>query len=86
MKRRGYNQAKQDENLAAEILDVCLVEALQKQEKQKICELDTTGKTADETLNEVLAVLNGKKQCYVGTVNWMGLLEREGKLDEYLKT
>ena len=86
MKRRNYSQAKQDENLAAEILDVCLVEALQKQEKQKICELDVTGKTADETLTEVLAVLNGKKQCYVGTVDWMGLLEREGKLDEYLKT
>jgi adenylate kinase len=86
MKRRNYSQAKQDENLTAEILDICLVEALQKQEKQKICELDTTGKTAEETLNEVLAVLNGKKQCYVGTVDWMSLLEREGKLDEYLKT
>jgi adenylate kinase len=86
MKRRGYTQAKQDENLAAEILDVCLVEALRKQEKQKICELDITEKTADDTLSEVLNVLDGKKQCFVGAVDWMGLLERQGKLDEYLKT
>ena len=86
MRRRSYTQAKQDENLAAEILDVCLVEALQKQEKQKICELDITEKTADDTLSEVLNVLAGKKQCFVGSVDWMGLLERAGKLDEYLKT
>ncbi len=86
MQKRGYNQAKQDENLSAEILDVCLVEALQKQDKQKICELDITGKTVEDTLSEVIAVLDGKRPCYVGTVDWMGLLEREGKLDEYLKT
>jgi adenylate kinase len=86
MRKRGYNKSKQDENLAAEILDVCLVEALQKQEKQKICELDVTEKTVSETLAEVLEVLEGKKRCYVGTIDWIGVLEREGKLDEYLKT
>jgi adenylate kinase len=86
MKQLGYNAAKKDENLAAEILDVCLVEALQKQAKEKICELDITGKTVEETLSEVLAVLDHKKKCYVGVVDWLGLLEREGKLDEYLKT
>jgi adenylate kinase len=86
MQKRGYSQSKQDENLAAEILDVCLVEALQKQEKEKVCEFDVTGKTVEDELAEVLAVLEGKKKCYVGGVDWLGLLEREGKLDEYLKT
>jgi adenylate kinase len=86
MRKRGYSESKQDENLAAEILDVCLVEALQKQEKQTICELDVTGKTVGETFAEVLEVLEGKKGCYFGTVDWIGVLEREGKLDEYLKT
>jgi adenylate kinase len=86
MKKRGYSQPKQDENLAAEILDVCLVEALQKQEKTKICELNATGKTVENTLSEVLAVLEGKTKCNVGCVDWLGMLEQEGKLDEYLKT
>ncbi len=86
MQKRGYNQRKQDENLAAEILDICLVEAMQKQEKEKVCELDITDKTVEDTLTDVLAVLSGKKSCSVGGVDWLGLLEREGKLDEYLKT
>ncbi len=86
MRKRGYSEAKQKENLAAEILDVCLVEALQEQENEKVCELDITNKTVQEALTEVLAVLEGKKKCYAGHVDWLGLLEEEGKLDEYLKT
>ncbi|MCW4019509.1 MAG: adenylate kinase family protein [Candidatus Bathyarchaeota archaeon] len=85
MQQRGYSQAKLQENLEAEILDVCLVEALQKQDKTRVCELDTTNKTPEEILREVLTVLNGKKPCFSGFVDWLGLLEREGKIDEYLK-
>ena len=86
MRKRRYSKCKHDENLSAEILDVCLVEALQKQERSKVCELDVTGKKVEDTLSEVLDVLEGRKQCYVGIVDWLGTLEREGKLDDYLKT
>jgi adenylate kinase len=85
MKKRGYSEPKQNENLSAEILDVCLVEAIRTQ-KGKVCGLDVTGKTVEDTLDRVLAVLDGKRQCSVGCVDWLGMLEREGKLDEYLKT
>ena len=44
MRNRGYTERKQEENLAAEILDVCLVEALRKQDKPNVCELNITGK------------------------------------------
>jgi adenylate kinase len=84
MQKRGYTQQKQSENLSAEILDVCLVEALQKYPEEKICELNITNKTIDETLTEVLNVLEGKQKCNIGTVDWLGMLEREGKTDEYL--
>lgn len=86
MQKRGYNPAKQSENLEAEILDVCLVEAMRKQEKARVCELNVTGKPAEEVLHEVLAVLDGKKLCFSGFVDWLGTLEREGTLDQYLKT
>ena len=85
MQERGYSQKKQNENLAAEILDVCLVEALQKQDTSKICEIDITAKSIENTLGEILAVLKGEKKCYTGIVDWLGVLEREGKLDDYLK-
>jgi adenylate kinase len=85
LQKRNYSEAKQQENLEAEVLDVCLVEALQKQDAAKVCEVDTTGKTVEETLRGVLAVLDGKAACCYGFVDWMGLLEKQGKLDLYLK-
>ncbi len=84
MQKSGFNEAKLSENLSAEILDICLVEALQSHEG-KVCELDVTGKTVEETVNEVLAVLKGEKKCYSGFVDWLGMLEREGLTDQYLK-
>lgn len=85
MKKRGYSEAKQNENLAAEILDVCLVEAIQNQREGKVCELDVTCKNVEEIMSEALAVLEGKTKCYVGTIDWLGMLEQKGKLDEFLK-
>ncbi len=86
MQERNYSKQKQDENIAAEILDVCLVEALREFSKEKTCEINVTGKSSDETLKEAIDVLEGKKPCSVGCVDWLGQLEREGKLEEYLKT
>lgn len=42
LKKRGYSKAKIRENLDAEILDVCLIEALEKKHKIKI--IDTSPK------------------------------------------
>lgn len=84
MQKCKFSEAKLYENLSAEILDVCLVEALREQEG-KVCELDVTGKTAQETVNEVLAVLQEGKKCITGCVDWLGMLESEGLTDQYLK-
>jgi adenylate kinase len=85
MEKSGFQGAKLWENLASEILDVCLVEALSKHEKDKVCELDVTGKTVDDAVNEALAILGSRKKCRVGGVDWLGMLEAEGVLDEYLR-
>ena len=81
----GFTERKMNENLASEILDVCLVEALQEQGEGKICELDTTDRTIEEVVDDVLASLENRKTCRVGGIDWLGMLEREGKLEEYLK-
>jgi len=85
MEKRGFSETKLWENLASEILDVCLVEALQEQQKDKVCELDVTGKTVEAVVKEILAVMNEKKKCPVGKVDWLGMLEAQGLVDEYLK-
>jgi adenylate kinase len=85
MEKCGFQGPKLWENLASEILDVCLVEALREHEKEKVCEMDVTGKTVESVVTEILAVLHGRKKCRVGCVDWLGMLETQGVLDDYLK-
>jgi broad-specificity NMP kinase len=85
MEKSGMSGRKLWENLASEILDVCLVDALDAVDASKVCELDISGKRVAETVFEISAVLNGEKKCQVGIVDWLGKLESEGLLDECLK-
>ena len=85
MQKCGFSDAKLYENLSAEILDSCLIEAMQTQ-AGKVCELDVTGKIVEENVTEIMDVLEKGKKCYSGFVDWLGMLEREGLTDQYLKT
>ncbi len=84
MEKCGFEGIKLWENLSAEILDVCLIEAVQAQ-PSKVCELDVTGRTVEAIVKEILDVLEKDKKCYSGIVDWLGMLEREGLTDQYLK-
>ena len=85
MVKCGFKNQKLWENLASEILDICLVEALQEQEKGKVCEVDMTEKTIGEVVGEILAILDNRKKCRTSGIDWLGMLEREGKVEEYLR-
>ena len=85
MNARGFEGPKVKENLAAEILDVCLADAVANVGEDKVCEIDTTHQTADATANQILSTLRGKKRCAIRIVDWLGRLEEEGSLDQYLK-
>jgi adenylate kinase len=86
MEQRGFSEQKLTENLAAEILDVCLVDALNLRGQGRICELNATGKEAEKAVKEILDAIKDPRKCCVGIVDWLGKLESEGLLDEYLKT
>jgi hypothetical protein len=44
-----------------------------------------TGKTVEDNVKEILEVLVSGKKCGVGFVDWLGMLEREGVTDQFLK-
>jgi len=85
MEQCGFSGRKLWENLASEILDVCLCEALNVYENGKVCELDVSGKSVEEIVDEILEILNGSKECGVGVVDWLDKLESEGLLEEFLR-
>jgi len=85
MLKCGFKDQKLWENLASEILDSCLVEAIQEQNEKKVCELNVTDKSTTEIVDNILAILSGNKECHIGGIDWLGMLEELGKTDEYLK-
>jgi len=85
MEERGYSSKKLWENLEAEILDVCLAEAVEICGRSKVCEVDATDKSVDEVVDEILGIIQGKRECVIGIVDWLGKLEQEGVLDYFLK-
>ena len=85
LKKRKYADNKLFENLASEILDVCLTDALQFQSCEKICEIDVTNRDSEDCLKEVIAVISGKKTCSYGSIDWLGMLEKDNLLEDYLK-
>ncbi|MGC9345454.1 MAG: hypothetical protein ACP5ER_01500, partial [Candidatus Bathyarchaeales archaeon] len=85
MEQCGFSGRKLWENLASEILDVCLCDALNVYEDGKVCELDVSGKRVEEIVGEILDILNYSKKCRVGVVDWLSRLEGEGLLEEFLR-
>jgi adenylate kinase len=85
LEKRGFEGKKLWENLAAEILDVCLLDALSACGKDNVCEVDVSGKTVEEVVDDVISVLEEKKLCQIGIVDWLGKLDAEGRLGEFLR-
>lgn len=85
MEGRGFGGGKLWENLAAEILDVCLWDAVKACGIEKVCEIDVSGKTIEEVVEDIVSVLEGKGERRVGIVDWLGKLEADGRLDDFLK-
>jgi adenylate kinase len=82
LQQRGYSSRKIRENVEAELIGTCLVDALESQDHAKICEIDTTGQTPEETVKLVLAALDGEAACGYGSVDWMDAPEAEALLRE----
>ncbi|MBP2143063.1 adenylate kinase [Methanococcus voltae] len=73
LKKRGYSESKVHENVEAEIMDVCLIEALesaQNNENIKIHEIDCTNKNPDEVVKEMITAISTNNLAY-GTVSWL---------------
>jgi adenylate kinase len=84
LRKRGYREDKVKENLAAEILDVCLYDAVERCGVKKVCEVNVTGRNTADVAEEIEEILNSEKKCQVGLVDWLGKLNSEGNLDKYL--
>jgi adenylate kinase len=79
---RGYPEEKVRENVEAELLDVCLVEAIESLGEERVCEVDTTDSAPEEVVDELIAVVRGLKPCRRRIVDWLGHPESRALLGE----
>ena len=72
LKKRNYSKDKVNENVEGEILDVCLIESLERFQKDNILvyEIDTTNRDIDSIVYEIIEAIDNKRVKY-GVVNWL---------------
>jgi adenylate kinase len=83
LKKRGYSVDKVRENVASEILGTSLYDSLKTFGKRKVVEFDTTGKSPEETVDEILAALQ-KKPKLLG-IDWLILVSEKGDMQRFFK-
>ena len=85
LRRRGYPPTKIRENVEAEVLDVCLSEAVATYGPRKVAEMDTSSTAIEDCVEEASLIFAKKKTGHVGRHNWLAMLEGTGKLVKFLR-
>ena len=73
---RGWKKIKIYNNVFSEILDVVLQEVLKTFSKDKVIEIDTTGKSTDEVVSEIIKYISEGKSRF-GVVDWLSICDVE---------
>ena len=70
---RRWSRSKIRENVEAELIGVCLFEAVGLLGLKRVHEIDTTGKSSAKVLREVTNLLSRKKRDFgnAGVVDWL---------------
>ena len=85
LERKRWSKSKISENLQAEILDICLWDAVQNYGLEKIVEIDTTEKTPSHVLQLIMKEMHKKRIQRQPRVNWLMSLKRKGILATYFE-
>ena len=83
LRARKYHESKIFENVAAEILDVCLLDAVQHFEKKLVTEINATNRDVEEIVDIIIKTLEGEIKTHIGWVNWLEKLENETRLESF---
>jgi adenylate kinase len=82
---RGYSTEKIRENVASEILGVSFYDALKTFGKNKIAEIDATGKMPQQCAEEIVLLLQKKLKHEIGIVDWLSLVYEKGDVQKFLE-
>ena len=81
---RGWSIKKSIENAQAELLGVCLFDALRFYGEEKVWQLDCTCRNIDDIILDILEILKEKDKAKKN-IDWLTILEEKNELDLLLK-
>jgi adenylate kinase len=84
LERKRWSKSKIRENLQAEILDICLWDAVKNYGWNTILEIDTTKKAPRQVVQLIMKNLCKKRIQNQPTVHWLSDLKRKAILARYL--
>ena len=83
LKRKGWKKEKIRENVQAEILGVCTVNALKEYEVNLVYEIDNTNRQVEEVVNEIINVLRSRNKEKPSFIDWLTILTPD-ELADYI--
>ncbi len=85
LRRKRWARQKINENVLAEILDICLWDAVERYGERRISEIDTTDMTPRTVVKLALRELKMRQSKTQPEVDWLLTLGNERRLDRYVK-
>jgi adenylate kinase len=85
LRAKRWRQSKIQENLLAEILDSCLVEAVDYYGRKPVYEIDTSQKSVKQCVTFARAILRDESHKKRRNIDWIATLNQEHSLLRYLK-
>ena len=83
-RQRKYTPMKMKENIAAEILGITLYDSVETFGKERVAELDTTGKTPRDIAKDIVSKLQ-KSRKQIGLIDWLSLVYEKGDAQKFLE-
>lgn len=80
-KKRKYSKKKTTENLDSEILGIIAHDSLKEFGKSKCFQIDTTDKTIERVVQDVMKVIKGNKKS--DNVDWLNLVTEKNHLKKF---
>jgi adenylate kinase len=84
-RQRKYTPMKMRENIAAEILGITLYDSVETFGKERVAELDTTGKTPQDIAKDIFSKLRKKSRKQIGIIDWLSLVYEKGDAQKFLE-
>ena len=77
------SKQKIDENIEAEVIGVCQMDAIYAFGEEKVFEIDTSASSLEEVVAAIQSVISSPGEST--RIDWMATLEEEGRVDEFLR-